>query len=236
MCPRGQRRLMDRLRNYSCDGHGASFELRSTPQDITCPDGSVKQCGPGWECFNENTGEVRETLDAIDAEQCTCPVGRRLLMNPQSYTCESHGEGFELQLIKFNHTCSNGSIVSCSGPGYECFNEGTGKTADALDSVASADAFDSKNSEAEKRLGKSKNEDDKTTIVIGGNKKVLSEDRFPCGEGYLIISKQWTWECLTKNTDITSFEQSLHSSSGAASLSAFLRMTAVLLVAFWVTA
>lgn len=55
---------------------------------------------------------------------CRCPVGRRrMLMNPDLFTCEEHGKKFKLETETKMHTCDSGEEIECKGPGYVCRNK-----------------------------------------------------------------------------------------------------------------
>merc|ERR1719480_647964 len=126
--------------SYTCEGHGKGFELRVQTNDYYCNGVKKITCsGPGWECYNEATAEVREAQDVNDApifgedEPCFCPLGRRRLMiNPDLFTCEPHGAGFELRGQRNKFTCPNGSERFCGGPGWECYNEDSDEAKEAL--------------------------------------------------------------------------------------------------------
>lgn len=139
-CPMG-RRLLFNPADYTCDSYGEGYEMVPEQWSMDCADGSTINCsGPYYVCTN---GEQQmPALDvqsndspSQDTEDCMCPAGRRrMVVNPDLFSCACYGEGFQLEPEQVVHYCPGGAIKYCSGPGWTC-SDGE-DTFPALDSGA----------------------------------------------------------------------------------------------------
>merc|ERR1719297_368505 len=94
-----------------------------------CPNGGIKLCkGPGYTCSGFEMEYPAKPADEAcdpatgptDPDNCQCPIGRRLMINPEGLTCMCYGEGWEMVPETYANYCPDGGIKYCDGPGWVC--------------------------------------------------------------------------------------------------------------------